>query len=88
VEPGVVGGVQLHRYVDGGGVDAVTVPTVGLSFAVLPMRALRVEGRVHRDLRRVEVFVGDDRVQVAEPWSAQLGLAWVPWHRADGPGRR
>ncbi len=88
VEVGGVGGGQLHRYVDGAGVDGVAVPTVGLSVAAFPVRALRLEARVHRDLRAVEVFVGEDRVQVAEPWSVELGVALVPWRRADGVLRR
>jgi len=88
VEAGLVGGGQLHRYVDDAGVDAVGVPTVGLSIAAFPVRALRLEGRVHRDLRPVEVFVGNDRVQVAEPWSVELGFGVVPWHRADASPRR
>jgi len=88
VETGVVGGAQRHRYVDDGGVDGIWVPTSGVSVALFPARTLRLEGRLHRDLRRVDVYVGPDRLQVAEPWSAQIGVAWVLFRRANGSRKR
>ncbi len=88
IEPGLVGGGQLHRYLDDRGADAVVVPTFGASVAAFPLASMRIEGRVHRDLRRVEVFVGDDRLRVAEPWSVHIGVAWVPLDRADRRAER
>ena len=88
LEPGLVGGLQLQRYLEDRGAQRVVVPTVGASLAALPVGAVRIETRLHRDLRRVEVFVGDERSRATAPWSVHIGVGWVPIGRADPPRER
>lgn len=89
LEIGPVGALRSDGYRSGGrAAGSVVVPALGASVAAVPVRGLRVEVRGVRDLRRVDLFVDDVRLRVAEPWSAQLAVGWMPIPAAGDTARR
>jgi hypothetical protein len=86
LELGPVVGVAAHGYRSATTPTTwVEVPAAGASLGVLPIPALRMEVRAMNDLREVQLYVGDDRVELAKPWSVQLGVGWMP---LTGAGRK
>jgi len=86
---GLVAGGAARSFYEAGLQSTVGVPQVGASVWMAPFPApVRVELRVTRDLRTVELYVDDVREQVYEPWGVSLSVGVLARPPARGRAKQ